>query len=123
MQLDDSALITALRDARPLDSVCRDAGVSVEQFVAARDAWLRRNASLNDQTIAAPVGGTAVTHEVDNVALPPNIDAVNYNFGEIKGGSLAGFVYVDAQNDGTMDPGDPGIALLPGEPGYYTATG
>ena len=57
MQLDDSVLLAALRDARPLDIVCRDAGVSMEQFAAARDAWLRRNAALTDQTISAPVGG------------------------------------------------------------------
>ena len=57
MQLDDSALIAALRDTRPLDMVCREAGISIEQFRAARDAWLPRNAALTDQTISAPVGG------------------------------------------------------------------
>src|ERR1019366_5821928 len=57
MQLENSVLVGALRDARPLDIVCRDAGVSMEQFAAARDAWLRRNAALTDQTISAPVGG------------------------------------------------------------------
>ena len=57
MQLDDSALLAALRDTRPLDTVCRDAGVSVAQFATARDAWLRRNATLTNQAIAASVGG------------------------------------------------------------------
>ena len=50
MPFDDSALLAALRDTRALDIVCGEAGVSVEQFVAARDAWLRRNATLTDQT-------------------------------------------------------------------------
>jgi penicillin amidase len=57
MQLDDSTLLAALRDTRPLDIICSDAGVSIEQFTAARDSWLRRNATLTDQTISAPVGG------------------------------------------------------------------
>jgi penicillin amidase len=57
MQLDDSTLLTALRDTRPLDTICRNAGVSIEQFTAARDSWLRRNATLTDQTISAAVGG------------------------------------------------------------------
>jgi penicillin amidase len=57
MRLKDSALIAALRDTRPLDIVCREAGVSIDQFAAARDAWLRRNAALTDQTISARVGG------------------------------------------------------------------
>ena len=57
MQLDDSVLISALRDTRPLNIICRDIGVSTEQFAAARDGWLRRTATLTDQTISAPVGG------------------------------------------------------------------
>jgi uncharacterized repeat protein (TIGR01451 family) len=65
---------------------------------------------LDGASTAGSVGGTAGTEQVSNVALPPNTDAVNYNFGEIKGGSLSGFVYLDANNDGNNDPGDPGIA-------------
>ncbi len=53
-----TALLAAMRDARPLEIVCRDAGVSIEQFAVARDAWLRRHATRTDQTIVAPVGGT-----------------------------------------------------------------
>jgi uncharacterized repeat protein (TIGR01451 family) len=55
------------------------------------------------------VSGTVGTHQIGSIALPPNTDATNYNFGEIKPASLSGFVYLDANDDGVMDPGDSGI--------------
>jgi acyl-homoserine lactone acylase PvdQ len=57
MQFDDPALLAALRDTEPLETICRGAGISVEQFSAARDSYLRRRATLADQTITASVGG------------------------------------------------------------------
>jgi penicillin amidase len=57
MQFDDPALLAALRDTEPLETICRGAGISVEQFSAARDPYLRRRAALADQTITASVGG------------------------------------------------------------------
>jgi uncharacterized repeat protein (TIGR01451 family) len=54
-------------------------------------------------------GGTQGTENVSNIQLPPGTNATNYNFGELKGGSLAGFVYLDANNNGVMDAGDTGI--------------
>ena len=57
MQLDDPTLIAALRDTQPVETICRGAGISVEQFSAARDSYLRRHAALADQTITASVGG------------------------------------------------------------------
>jgi len=57
MQFDDPALLAALRDTAPLETICRGAGISVEQFSAARDSYLRRRAALADQTITASVGG------------------------------------------------------------------
>jgi len=56
MQFDDPALLAALRDTAPLETICRGAGISVEQFSAARDSYLRRRAALADQTITASVG-------------------------------------------------------------------
>ena len=58
------------------------------------------------------VGGTAGTEKISDVQLPPNTDATNYNFGELKGGSLAGFVYLDANDNGIMDTGDTGIGSV-----------
>src|SRR5882757_2432700 len=57
MNFDESAMIAALRGSRPLDAICRDAGCSVEEFEAERDAYLQRHATLADQTVAGPVGG------------------------------------------------------------------
>ena len=69
---------------------------------------------LNNIDTAGTKGGT-----VHNVLGDENINAItlasgdagqNYDFGELKPASLAGNVYVDAKNDGKLDPGDPPIA-------------
>jgi hypothetical protein len=68
---------------------------------------------LNGTDTLGTKGGT-----VHNVAGDENINGItlasgdvgqNYNFGELKPASLAGNVYVDAHNDGHIDPGDPAI--------------
>jgi uncharacterized repeat protein (TIGR01451 family) len=58
---------------------------------------------------AGSAGGTAGTEQIGSVQLSPNVDATDYDFGHLKGGSLSGFVYLDVKQDGTMDTGDPGI--------------
>ncbi len=45
---------------------------------------------------------------VKEIPIGPEIDATGYNFGEI-GQGLAGKVYVDSNNNGTPDAGEPGI--------------
>ena len=61
---------------------------------------------------AGSAGGTVSTasEEVSAVTLTGGAVATGYNFGEVKASSLAGNVYVDAQNDGQLDPGDAPIA-------------
>lgn len=57
-------------------------------------------------------GGTASTtsEEISGVMLTGGVNGADYNFGEIKASSLAGNVYVDSQNAGQIEPGDPPIA-------------
>lgn len=55
----------------------------------------------------AVVGATKRT--VSNIALVPGDSATNYNFGE-SGQGLGGMVYVDTNNNGAHDAGEPGIA-------------
>lgn len=64
---------------------------------------------LDGAVTVGTAGGTQGTEQVDNIQLNQGVNATNYNFGELKGGSLAGFVYLDANNDGVMDTGDSGI--------------
>jgi uncharacterized repeat protein (TIGR01451 family) len=64
---------------------------------------------LDGAATAGSVGGSAGVEMISNVNMPPNTDAVNYNFGELKGGSLSGFVYLDGNNNGVMDAGESGI--------------
>jgi SdrD B-like domain/Domain of unknown function (DUF4214) len=61
---------------------------------------------------AGSAGGTVSTtnEKISAVTLTGGVMATGYNFGEIMASSLAGNVYVDAQNDGQLDPGDPPIA-------------
>ena len=60
-------------------------------------------------TTAKPVasGGSDV---IANVVLQANAQLANYNFGELNTSSIAGFVYVDANNNGVMDTGETAIS-------------
>jgi protocatechuate 3,4-dioxygenase beta subunit len=60
-------------------------------------------------TIGTP-GGATGTNNFSAIHLMSAVDGANNNFGEIKGASVSGFVYVDKNGTGNMDPGDPGIA-------------
>lgn len=54
-------------------------------------------------------GATPTTQSVTNVVITnPGTNATNYNFGH-QGTLLAGSVYVDTNNNGIRDPGEPGI--------------
>jgi hypothetical protein len=56
----------------------------------------------------APIPNSAGTHTI-SVTLG-STDSTNNNFGEIKAASLAGFVYVDANNDGIKQSSEQGIS-------------
>ncbi len=69
---------------------------------------------LDGINTAGTKGGTVNNipgHEtISGITLSFGDSAENYDFGELKPSSLAGNVYVDAQNHGQLDPGDPPIA-------------
>jgi protocatechuate 3,4-dioxygenase beta subunit len=69
---------------------------------------------LNGTDTAGTKGGivqNVVGNEnINSINLASNDNGQNYDFGELKAASLAGNVYVDAKNDGQLDPGDPPIA-------------
>ena len=46
---------------------------------------------------------------IDTVALAAGQSGVGYNFGEVLPSSLAGFVYSDANDNGTLDTGELGL--------------
>ena len=56
-------------------------------------------------------GGTLGNDQISNIQLGLGVEAVNYNFGEqpIPKSSIAGNVYIDADNDGVRDQGEAGI--------------
>src|SRR5579863_2595116 len=56
MPLNDRALLAALRDRRAQQEICRDAGISLAELAAERDAWLQRHAVLADQRLTGAVG-------------------------------------------------------------------
>jgi SdrD B-like domain len=75
-------------------------------------------AGLTDgkDTQGEPVSGTVENDKFVNVNLgnqTTGVNAVNYNFGELckppPPSSLCGYVYVDCDNDGVRDYGEPGI--------------
>ncbi|CAL1125111.1 unnamed protein product [Cladocopium goreaui] len=61
---------------------------------------------------AGSAGGSALNpgDRITGAVLTPNLDAVNYNFGELRPGSLSGHVYVDNNDNGNFDGGESPIA-------------
>jgi protocatechuate 3,4-dioxygenase beta subunit len=59
-------------------------------------------------TIGTP-GGTTALDQFVNIHLTSGYAGVNNNFGELKPGSLSGFVYLDNDNNGIKEPDEPGI--------------
>ena len=57
---------------------------------------------------AGSVSGTVINDEISAIVLGATDFAINYNFGEL-GGSLAGSVYTDLDNDGQRDGTEAGI--------------
>jgi uncharacterized repeat protein (TIGR01451 family) len=58
---------------------------------------------------AGSAGGVAGVNTVTGIVLGPGVAATGYDFRE-NASSLAGSVYVDANNNGVRDPGEQGIA-------------
>jgi protocatechuate 3,4-dioxygenase beta subunit len=60
---------------------------------------------------AGTLGGTAINpgDRIEGIAVAPGNAGKNYNFGELKYSSLAGYVYEDLNNDGNKDAGEPPI--------------
>jgi hypothetical protein len=61
---------------------------------------------------AGSAGGTTGTNEVGAIGLGVGVNGINYNFGELPlpPSSLAGFVYLDGNNDGIKEDNEAGIA-------------
>ncbi|MGK6354347.1 SdrD B-like domain-containing protein [Sphingomonas sp. DT-207] len=58
---------------------------------------------------AGTSGGTVGADAITAIALAPGLDATDYVFGEL-GQGQGGVVYVDLNENGVQDPGEPGIA-------------
>ncbi len=66
---------------------------------------------VGTDTAGSAGGQVSTTSEaISKITLTGGVDAPGYDFGEVQPASLAGNVYVDAKNDGQLDPGDPPIA-------------
>ena len=71
--------------------------------------------TFNGQTLAGSSGGVATPvatapSAIAGIALGANEQSVDNNFGEVRGGAIAGRVYNDSDDDGQVDPGETGIA-------------
>jgi hypothetical protein len=54
-------------------------------------------------------GGVAGNDQFSNIQLASGQSSVNNDFGELAQSILRGFVYFDANSNGVMDPGEPGL--------------
>ena len=55
-------------------------------------------------------GGLAGNDQFSNIALAPGVNGTGNDFGELQPASIGGFVYIDANNSGTKDAGESGLA-------------
>lgn len=64
------------------------------------------------RAFAGTAGGTTNTNVITNIVLGVNVNATGYNFSDIRipSGSISGFVYVDVNNNGTRQTGEPGLS-------------
>ena len=67
---------------------------------------------LDGLDAAGTVGGTAHNPGdlIDGIPLASGQSGLNYDFGELLPASVSGYVYVDANNNGSFDPGETPIA-------------
>src|SRR5207245_11307653 len=58
---------------------------------------------------AGSLGGTVGNDQILGVHLVAGAAGTNYNFGELSGASISGFVYMDSNDNGARDSGEPPI--------------
>ncbi|MCI0685450.1 MAG: carboxypeptidase regulatory-like domain-containing protein, partial [Gemmataceae bacterium] len=81
------------------------------------------SAYLDGKDTAGSTGGTVTNDLISAISLPPGAASVGNNFGELKAATVAGFVYVDANNNGVKDPNEQGIAGVVINLSGFTADG
>jgi hypothetical protein len=64
---------------------------------------------LDGKNTIGSQGGQASGNSFTQISLSPGVAGANNNFAEVLPGSLAGFVYLDVNNNGVIEPGDPPI--------------
>ncbi len=57
-----------------------------------------------------PTGSTATNENITNIVIGAGQSSINNNFGELEPASISGFVYGDADNDGTKETDENGIS-------------
>ncbi|QIF03840.1 SdrD B-like domain-containing protein [Roseimicrobium sp. ORNL1] len=68
---------------------------------------------LDGVDTAGTLGGDVVVPDsdtIENIDVTAGDNGIDYNFGELRPSSLSGFVYHDANNNGTFNPGEAPIA-------------
>lgn len=80
-------------------------------------------AFLDGKDTAGTTGGTATNDLISGISLPPGAASVSNNFGELKPATIAGFVYVDANNNGVKDGNEQGISGVVINLSGFTANG
>ena len=64
-----------------------------------------------EDAVPGTVGGTATdSHDIGQLTVPAGVTGQNYNFWVLPPGDISGYVYYDANDDGTYDTGDTPVA-------------
>ena len=68
------------------------------------------NGYQDGKDTAGSQGGTVGHDTISNITLQPGVAGANNDFGKLNAGGLSGFVYVNQNDNGVKDAGEPGIA-------------
>lgn len=86
-------------------------GLDINQTYAIRETQPQEYVDGKEQlgTINGVERGVKGDDEFTSIGIGWDEHGINYNFGELKLGSLSGYVYYDANNNGIFDAGDVGL--------------
>src|SRR5262245_55798940 len=101
-------MLTGTDDLGPVSKTATTDGTGAYQFSNLRPGIYTVNESqpaswLDGKDTIGNLPGTTSNDQFANIGLASGAQSINNNFGELKASSLAGFVYVDANNNGVKD--------------------
>jgi protocatechuate 3,4-dioxygenase beta subunit len=109
--------LTGTSDAGPVSLTTTTAADGSYQFAGLRPGVYSIQETqpagyMDGKDTLGSLSGSAINDLFSSISVASGANGINYNFGELLASSLAGKVYVDANNNGALDPGEAGIGSV-----------